>query len=517
MKMSSTDKLFRLIKSMKRGEKRAFKMFASQYNKSSKNIYVRLFDVIDGLSTYDEEAIKQKFSKEKFIKQLAVTKNYLFNIILKSLRTFHTEHDIDFKINEGVESAKILFQRGLYKQAAKTIIKIKSYAWECERFELLLNLIHIERRIMKRYLIVGELNEFMHNSKAESSTILAVINNREEYQALYDAMFFIYRTYGQPRSEMEKERYGKIVNHPLLGYIEQAQSTLAKSYYNVIYTVYYDALNDQEKAFGFVKDEIEMLERNPNLTVSHMSRYLSALNNALHIYTEQKDSEHFTTTAEKIRSLPSRFPHMGVQAERRIFEITYSLELTLCLKTKNFARGLELVPEVAEGLKQFGILGGALDLDISMMYDVVRLHFFSGDFDSALNWTDKIFDYEKSNIAINIICYAKVLNLIIHYEKKHDALLEYKLKSVRRYLSKNNRLFDVEDSILKLLYKLIQHNNDKVRLEELRKYRDKFDSLPNNSYKQLAQSHMNIQQWLDSKLLEKPMKSVLKESDIVTI
>ncbi len=89
--MGASDDLFQLIKSMSRSEKGYFKKYASKHTIGEKNSYVKLFDAIDAQAAYDEDALKQKFRNDRFVSSLYSTKNYLFNLALKSLSAYHSE------------------------------------------------------------------------------------------------------------------------------------------------------------------------------------------------------------------------------------------------------------------------------------------------------------------------------------------------------------------------------------------------------------------------------------------
>ena len=54
-----------------------------------------LFEAIDKQQSYDEKAVISKFSKEQFVKQFPVAKNYLYNLILKALDVYHSGVDLE--------------------------------------------------------------------------------------------------------------------------------------------------------------------------------------------------------------------------------------------------------------------------------------------------------------------------------------------------------------------------------------------------------------------------------------
>ena len=142
--MTTSDDLFQLIKSLDQAEKRYFKIYSAQHVKGDQNIYVRLFEAIVAQRRYDEIALVRQFRGETFTKQFSVTKNYLYKIILRSLRSYHSGQDVESVINQELESAKILYGKGLYKKCLKIIRKIKQLARKYQKFEQLLNILKWE-------------------------------------------------------------------------------------------------------------------------------------------------------------------------------------------------------------------------------------------------------------------------------------------------------------------------------------------------------------------------------------
>ena len=66
--------LFQLVKSLSQSEKRYFRV-ARQADRAA--AYMRVFDWMEGLETYEEEAAFAEFEGESFLKQFGVLKNYL--------------------------------------------------------------------------------------------------------------------------------------------------------------------------------------------------------------------------------------------------------------------------------------------------------------------------------------------------------------------------------------------------------------------------------------------------------
>jgi hypothetical protein len=82
MKTPSAE-LFKLVKSLNPSEKVHFKRYMSR--KGQQNHYVKLFDAVNSLNSYDDKKLKKKLKNEPFIKHLPVIKNYTYEAILDSL------------------------------------------------------------------------------------------------------------------------------------------------------------------------------------------------------------------------------------------------------------------------------------------------------------------------------------------------------------------------------------------------------------------------------------------------
>ena len=117
--MKPTRELFELIKSLSGSEKRFIKLNAAKL-KGSKN-YIKLFDALDLQRTFDEELLKKKFKNEKFIGNLTVTKNYLYNLIFRNLISYYSDKSIDNKLANILFRCRILFEKLLYRQYFKTL------------------------------------------------------------------------------------------------------------------------------------------------------------------------------------------------------------------------------------------------------------------------------------------------------------------------------------------------------------------------------------------------------------
>ena len=142
----STDALFILVKSLEKGEKRNFKLYAARNSASADLKIVQLFDALDKMKDYDEEELLRK--NESIQKQqLSNLKAHLYDQILSSLRILKQSENVDLQIHEQLDHAKILYNKGLYLQSLRLLDKIKTLTKQNNQVTFLLQVLFLEKKI----------------------------------------------------------------------------------------------------------------------------------------------------------------------------------------------------------------------------------------------------------------------------------------------------------------------------------------------------------------------------------
>ena len=170
MKTTSTD-LFFLIKSLSKAERAYFKKYAKRFSDED-TLSLKLFEEIekqcDSDSEYNEEIIRERLNKIQNVNQLSVAKNYLYDLVLKSLLTAQSEKSLDDKFDKYVAQAELLLNKTLFDQSMKILKKAKKIAYEYENYMKLFNILQIEKnlvfekiiRILKNFRMIYLLRNF---------------------------------------------------------------------------------------------------------------------------------------------------------------------------------------------------------------------------------------------------------------------------------------------------------------------------------------------------------------------
>ncbi|MGB0839443.1 MAG: hypothetical protein ACPGXL_04845, partial [Chitinophagales bacterium] len=145
------DPLFDLIKSLTKSEKRNFKLFARRLQSGESAKFMLLFDALGKQKVYEEAKILKRLPQIKR-SQLSNLKAHLNKQLLISLRLQHTPNNIDMQIRERMDYAKILYNKGLYKQSLKELDRVKQVALDTEEYLLCYEIIEFEKLIESQYI-----------------------------------------------------------------------------------------------------------------------------------------------------------------------------------------------------------------------------------------------------------------------------------------------------------------------------------------------------------------------------
>ncbi|MDQ3021506.1 MAG: hypothetical protein M3R36_13195 [Bacteroidota bacterium] len=502
--MKVTDDLFQLIKSLDQSEKRYFKVFATMHIKGDDdNKYVKLFDAIEKQEEYSEEEIRNQFKKEKFLNQLHVAKNYLYNIILKSLRLYHSEKSKLNELMDILRDVQILFDKSLFKQCRKLLDKARKIAETYEKHAQLLAVLDWEKTLARTSSYANSNEKDLMGFYDEINDTMEKLKNINEYWRLTMKSFLLNKKKGVIRDKAELKKFNEIIKHPLLQTEDKATTFMSKTFYFNVKGLYYLTNKDYVNLLTHCLKLVELLEANP-LQMKE-DNYIASLYNLLLVQIELLKYEDALVTIKKLRGLETKSSAM----QARIFVTSYDTELNLYLRTGEFEKGIKLIKDIEEGLKKFNEKINK-ESEVLFAYNISYLYFGLGDYENALKWLNEIINDKELNIREDIQCFARILNLLVHNELKNYDLIDYTIKSTRRYLSNKNKLNKFELIILSYIRKLINAKTDDDRIYIFREWKKELNLISDDIFEIKAYEYFDFMSWLESKLGKKSFAEVVR-------
>lgn len=508
--MRTSNDLFELINSMNQTEKRYFKVYASKHIIGEKNNYVKLFEVIEKQKEYDEPRIRQKFRNEKFIKQLPVAKNYLYNVILKSLDACH--QSITSEIYLKLHQIEILYEKALFEQARKLFRETRKKCQKYENYFLELIILKWEKR-----LLYETNQDKINNYFREYTTIINKINNSIKYEKLHSKLTLINRKYPIPiiRKLGEIREYEKIMRNPYLKFENKALTFEAKVHFNIISTIYYGKRGDFNSSYNYSKKLVVLFQTHKDRIKTDTNIYITALNNHLSCLYYLRRYDEFHETIKSFKMIPHILKgKIDDNTKVHIFTRSYRHELSMYLETVQFENGFKIAKEIEEGLMLY-------DKKIDIFQKIVfysslsYLYFGLGNFGRSLEWLNKFLKECPADAAEDIHCLMRLLYLIVHYELGNLELLEYILKSTYRFMHNRKRIYKYEGIVLNYIKKIFRVNSEDNLITVFKDLKDELENLiKNDEYERKALQLFDLISWLESKIEKKSFIDILKQKYI---
>lgn len=509
MKTVSND-LFQLIKSLTKQEKRYFKLHASRHVIGKENKYVKLFDAIDKQPVYNEGQIKKKFKHAPITRQLHVAKNYLYQLILDSLRNYHESKSED-KFHTLLRNAQLLFNKGLYDQSEKVLNKAKKSAVDNERFLQLLEIFRWEHQIAHSQNDFKWLEQYIQAGILEEYHLLEKYRNFLEFQALNDRVFIPYWRKGAIRTKKEKEALTELFEQPLFQNVENAKSFYARYFYHNSRFSFHLFMGDFQPSYEHIQQLVAMFARLEKSKIKGklVRNYSSALINQYIVQSQLGLTKDIPHTLEQLRNVPTD----SAEQKRRLIIRSFNLEIDFYINTGQFQTGLQQIEQL---LQNFDKLHRDVNKQqrLGLYYNLAYLHFGASDYDHALDWINRLLNDPDLKTRQDIHCFGRLLNLIIHYELGNDQLLEYIVKSTYRFLSNRQRLFKVESVMLKLMRHYPKWITSREKQAGFRLLIEELKALKKEELEKRAFEYFDFISWMKSQIGSGSFEELVQKTSV---
>lgn len=503
--MAKNTDLFDLIHSLNRSEKRYFKIEASK-QQGEKN-YLKLFDAIEKQSEYDEEKLLRKFKNENFTKQFSSTKNYLYNLILKSLDNFHSNKSAADKLQKEYTRIYLLHIKGLQEQCYKLLKKAKKEAYRIENFRLLVDMVELEMKIIsekspKRY------NQMLLQLTDERMDCMDKYANSIAYHNLIWKMIYWISKKGIARNENENRQtqIDELLQSDLLQSESKALSVTAKLHFNNILFLYEYYQGNYTESLQYKEREIEVLE-NHSLLEEQYPEYVKKLSNAITIINHLQLHDKLFTYLDKLKQLLSS--NLTAELKPIVFISYYNAALIAYAKMGEVEAPLGLISDIEEGIEKYHKrLHKSRLLDLYL--NICILYFKTEQFEKAQIWLEKVLS-QSDLIREDVHCFARIFDLLIHFELDNDMLLESLIRNYKRYFKKREKYYKFEQIMLQFLKKSLEIFHIKELQQLYKNLQIELKELQKDSYEKHLLQYFDFVAWTEAKIQKKPLKEILRE------
>lgn len=200
---------------------------------------------------------------------------------------------------------------------------------------------------------------------------------------------------------------------------------------------------------------------------------------------------------------------INTNTELLIFEYLYANKLHLHFLEATFSEGEYLVEIINNKIENYG---NRLDNHYIVMlyYKIACLYFGMGKNELCIAYLQKIIKSKNLGSAEDLQCFARVLNLIAHYECGLDYDLERQFVDTYKFLLKMENLQEVQKVFLTSIRDLSDVFPHEIK-NEFKKIHTKLKKYEEHPYEKRAFLYLDILSWLESKIQNKPIAIIIKE------
>lgn len=507
MTNESTDNLFSLIQSLSPSEKRQFSLYVGRIGVNTDSKFLNLFKIMSRLKKYDEEQILKNTKISK--RQLSNVKAHLYKQILISLRLNPSHQNISVHIREQLDFAVILYRKGLYKQSLKLLDKVKNTALYYEEKNVAYEILDWEKIIESQYITRSIENraEILIKETEELSR-LNLIASKLSNLSLH--LYGIFLKMGYARTEAEAKKIKEDFQNGLpdydfreLGFREKLWLYKASLWYSFM-------SQDFLSCYRYSSKWNELFNEYPHLISVHPVSYLKGN----HYLLESLFYLGHTSLFEKVLlSLESNLKDPKIPDDDNIaalaFLYLYSNKLNLRFMQGNFSNGEPLVEKIEKKIKKFR---SRIDEHHIMIfyYKIACLHFGNGDNKNCIVYLKKIINNKSLEMREDLMCFARILNLVAHYEAGMDYHLESLIKSTYKFLIKMNDLHEVQKEMIRFLRNLPDVSPLEIK-GEFRNLHETLKQYEDHPFERRAFLYLDILSWLESKMENKPVAEIIQK------
>ncbi|WMX13607.1 hypothetical protein [Aureispira sp. CCB-E] len=485
-------KLYELIGSLKKEEKRSFKLFSKKYRlDNDSGTYLKVFDYLDKQETLDRKKFKQKFQQ---VKGLSGIQTYLYQQILKSLRNQQAYKNVDVELMEGLIELEILFSKNLLNTALEKLLELQYIAERQQRI-LILPLIY-------EWWFKLQNTRFRYDNVEQADL--------EKYEQKYADIFSITKEYADCRIQL-----GRIIYSSKLKFSRQLPTLVQEiSDCLPVYKPYQQQSVPGEVAALQLRAYLAAVARDTKSAAKYHQYLYDFTKELPPLLFQEYKRIHFTalggvivnsTDWKTIVVLLEDYNNISPENQKYI---TFYVRLSIASTQLKGYLSTGLFKESQEYIKSLPPSSTYPNQTIStfLHYQFALSHYSNKDYDVALKVIDEILNDKQATKPTN---YSSLLRIIILYEQEEYILLGSYLNNVRRNFKKKDVLFDFDKKFISLINKLISLPQQE-HIGELIRFRAKLLSFlrEHSSLQREFLLYFNFLGWLDWQIDKKEFKKL---------
>lgn len=506
--ISKKDALFDLIRSLTKAEKRNFKLYATRQTGNADAKFIALFDTIDSLSEYDETKILKRCNVNKA--QLPNMKAHLYRQILVSSRLISVQHNTAIELREQIDFARILYDKGLFRQSLKILDKVKKLAMSVQQITIALEIVEFEKSIEILHITRSGTYKAEKLSK-ETTYLCKLIDSTNKLSNISIQLYGLYLKLGYVRSERDLGLVTNFFKPKLDKYMNKELSFMEKLYLYQALMWYSFIQYNFLSCYKYAHKVVDLFEDQPQLRPLYYDQYLKGYSRYLETLFLMKDYKRLKATMAKYEKVVEEIKETNDNAIVLSHLALYFNKINIHFIEGSFEEAINtgLIENINDFVTRYD---SYIDTHYKMLfnYKIACIYFGCGDNIKCIEYLQRIINTKEAHVRRDLQCFARILNLIASYESHQDYNIEYQIKSVYSYIVKMNDMHAVQTEMIAFLKRLNSIYASEFR-SELKALYDRLLPLESHPYERRPFFYLDVISWLESKMRGVKISTIIKE------
>lgn len=497
MAIASSENIFKLIKSLKKSEKRAFKLYASRNQGDDDLQFLKLFNLFDKQKNFNEEVIREKIGA---ISNSAFSnlKSHLFEQIMISLRLLNKEKNQNIKIREFIDFAHVLYGKGLHMQALEVLDKAKRDSKKHHNDFSLLIIIELEKMIQSRHITRSKSGEIVKLIE-ESESLSEKVNTRIKLSNIRIRLHKYYIEKGHAVDKKEEDKLTSFYLKEMSKLEESELEGMELIYYYQSFVWYYYILDEFDLCILYAKKWVQLFKESKELQSRDVDLYMRGYHYVLTSAFHLKDIPTFKFYLQEIEHLRnSSYSKWNLNSQIVSFQYVHNGRMNLHFLEGTFSKGILNIPSTLNRVRKYK---SRLDTHKIMIiyYKVSWMYIGNNEPQKAIDYLDYIIDSTEKSLRFDIQCYSRLMLLIVFYELEEFEQFENRYKLIKQFFKANDVSNHIQLLVLEMLHKVSMvgaYDRKAIFIT----YYAIFNDLKNKRFERRAFIYLDILQWIDSKI-----------------
>jgi hypothetical protein len=509
MPKQSTEYLIQLIQRLTKAEKRNFRLYVNRNGNQSSALFVQLFDFLVKEKSYDERKILKRIPGIK-AHQLSNLKANLYKQLLSSIRHIKKDKQIAIKLHENIDYARILYNKGLYRPSLSLLEKTKKLAIKKGFYTNALLAVEFEKYIESQY-VTGSMYPKAREITDNTEDLINRLKLTHRLSNLSLSMYALYLQFGHVK---KGENYLKVTEHikSQLPSVEIDKMDFhQKLYYFQSLVWYYYMIQDFPNNYRYAQKWVDLFEEYPEKKYIEIPLYFKGLHNVLSALFMNKRHDRFLPPYQALMAYNKNKHKLLTRNEKGQLLLYQSIHrIHRIFLTGEYDLGVHEMPVIQSILSE-NLYNWDFHRILVLNYKIACVYFGANKLETSIDILNEITNSPVTEIREDIQCYARILNLVAHFDLGNDLLVSYQIKSVYRFLLR----FEQEEKVLQEIFKFLRKTPNMLASElrtEFIDLRKKLLRLVDDPFERRPFIYFDIISWLNSKINNSTIQVEIKKA-----